>query len=297
LLIERHLAGMPLAHVAEQMGISRQTASKWWHRYLEDPDGPWYEDRSTQGTCPHRISAETEARIVWLRRVRKVGPVTIAATVGVSSATVWRVLKAHGLNRLGFIDPPTGTVIRYERDYPGDLVHFDTKKYGRIPPGGGRRSVGEAGYRTSRRQKARIGYVHLHAAIDDHSRLGYAAVYPDATAASCTAFLEDTIAFFATWGITIHQLMTDNAKAYTGNEFTRLRTDFGIDHLLIRPYRPQTNGKVERLHRTLKREWAHARPYTSEPERVAALDSYLDHYNTVRYHTAIKGTPASRVNN
>ncbi len=289
---------MPLAHVAEQLGISRQTASKWWRRYLEDPGGDWWDDRSTvAGRCPHRIGADVEERIVELRRSRKVGPGQIAAEVGVSSSTVWRVLRAHGLNRLRFIDPPTATVIRYERSQPGELVHLDTKKFGRIPSGGGRLTLGDVGYRTAARQKARIGYVHIHAAVDDYTRVAHAGVYPDATAASCAAFLEDIVGAFAGYGIIVRAVMTDNAKAYVGRRFTTARTDWGIDHILTRPYRPQTNGKVERFHATLKQEWSHARPYTSERQRTRALVSWLRHYNTRRHHTAVGGPPVTRVNN
>ena len=297
LLVERHLEGKPLAHVAEQLGVSRQTASKWWRRYLADPGGVWWEDHPTVAdSCPHRISSELEEHIVELRRSHKIGPGQIAATVGVSSSTVWRVLKAHGLNRLRFIDPPTGTVIRYERDHPGELVHLDTKKFGRIPNGGGRFALGVEGYRTAARQKARVGYIHVHAAIDDHTRIAHAAVFEDATATSCVEFLLETIDVFAGYGIGIDAVMTDNAKAYTGRGFTATRTDWGIDHILTRPYRPQTNGKVERFHHTLKQEWSHVRPYTSEHQRRVALTRWLHHYNTRRLHTSIGAPPITRVN-
>lgn len=298
LIIQRRLGGMPLAQVAEQMGISRQTASKWWQRFLADPEGSWFLDRSSRvRSCPHRISSDIEAEIIRIRRVEKLGPFQIGLRVGVSSATVWRVLKAAGLNRLRFLDPPTGRVIRYERSRPGELVHIDTKRFGRIPPGGGRFALGEDGYRTAARQRAQIGYIHVHAAVDDHSRLAFVESYPDATAHSCAQFLEHTIAFFAAHGIRISTVMTDNAKAYQGRLFTHTRTDWAITHLLTRPYRPQTNGKVERFFRTLKAEWSHVQPYPTEAHRQTQLDTWLHHYNNHRHHTAIGGPPIHRVNN
>lgn len=297
LIVERRLGGTPLAHIADQMGVSRQTASKWWHRYLEDPEGEWWRDRSSQArSCPHRIPPSTESEIITLRRDR-LGPAAIAVRVGVSSATVWRVLKAAGINRLGYLDPPTGAVIRYERDRPGELVHIDTKRFGRIPNGGGRFSLGEAHYRTAARIKQRIGYIHVHVAVDDHSRLAYVDVFDDATAVSCAQFLQDAIGFFAAYGIRIEAVMTDNAKAYLGNLFTHVRTDHSIDHIRTRPYRPQTNGKAERIFTTLKQHWAYQRPYRSEIERLAALDTWLHDYNHHRHHSSIGASPITRVNN
>ena len=297
LIVARHRAGMPLAHVADQLGISRQTASKWWRRYLEEPGGRWWLERSSRpGSCPHRIDTEVEETILELRRDR-LGPSQIAYRVGVSSATVWRVLHDHGVNRLRFLDPPTGVPIRYERDRPGELVHVDTKRFGRIPDGGGRFLLGNEGYRTAARIKQQVGYIHVHAAVDDHSRLAFAAVFEDATAPSCSRFLETAIDYFAGYGIRIETVMTDNAKAYAGRLFTKTRTDWGIDHITTRPYRPQTNGKVERFFSTLKTEWAHSRPYLTETERILALDTWLHHYNTDRHHTALGAPPITRVNN
>ena len=297
LIVARHRGGMPLAHIADQLGISRQTASKWWRRYLEEGSEQWWLERSSRpGSCPHRIDNEIEDTILDLRDDR-LGPAQIAYRVGVSSATVWRVLNDHGVNRLRFLDPPTGAVIRYERDHPGELVHVDTKRFGRIPDGGGRFALGDAGYRTAARIKQRVGYIHVHAAVDDHSRLAFAAVYEDATAPSCSRFLEKAIDYFATYGIRIETVMTDNAKAYLGKLFTATRTDWAINHITTRPYRPQTNGKVERFFSTLKTEWAYRHRYPTEQERITALDTWLHHYNTERHHTAINGPPITRVNN
>ena len=295
LIVERHLAGMPLAHVADQLGISRQTASKWWRRFVEDPEGVWWEDRSSVSPHPFTVSREVEAEILELRG-NQWGPWRIAQVVGVAPSTVWRVLKAHGVNRLSYLDPPTGTVIRYERDTPGDLVHVDTKRFGRIPEGGGRLTVGDVGYRTAERIKQHVGYIHVHAAVDDHTRIAYAAVHEDARADTCAGFLVDTIDYLATYGIRIRAVMTDNAKAYLGKTFTATRTDWGITHITTRPYRPQTNGKVERFFRTLKTEWSHAQPYQSEQHRTTQLDTWIHQYNTQRHHWTIDAIPATRVN-
>ena len=156
---------------------------------------------------------------------------------------------------------------------------------------------GDAGYRTAARIKQRVGYIHVHAAVDDYSRLAFAAVFDDATAHSASAFLIAAIDYFAQFGIRIDTVMTDNAKAYLGKLFTATRTDYSIDHITTRPYRPQTNGKVERFFRTLKTEWSHATTYPNEPTRIQALDTWLTTYNTQRHHTAIAGPPITRVNN
>ena len=297
LIVDRHLSGMPLAHIADQLAVSRQTASKWWQRYLGDPDGEWWADRpSVARSIPHRTSAGVTDQVLVLRRMR-LGPWQIAQRVGISPSTVWRILQAAGMNRLGYLDPPTGDIIRYERATPGELVHIDTKKFGRIPDGGGRFALGDAGYRTSDRIKQRVGYIHVHAAVDDHTRLAYATVHDNARADSCTAFLIDTISYYATWGIRIDTIMTDNAKAYTAKQFVATRTDHSIDHITTRPYRPQTNGKVERFFRTLKTEWSHATTYPNEHTRTQQLDTWIHTYNTQRPHTAIGAPPATRVNN
>ncbi len=297
-VVERHLEGESLTRIAAGLGVSRQTVSKWWRRYLEDPDGVWWLDRSSAPRAtPHRVDPAVEAQIVSLRRRLRWGPFQIAYRVGVSRSTVHRVLVDHGVNRIGFLDPPRDRAIRYERDTPGELVHLDTKRFPRIPDGGGRFIHGNVGYRTAERIKQNVGYIHVHAAVDDHTRIAYAGVFDDATAVSCAAFLNNTVTYLASYGIRITSVMTDNAKAYLGKTFTATRTDHGIDHITIRPYRPQTNGKVERFFRTLKTEWSHAANYYSEHERHTALDTWLETYNTQRPHTAIGAPPATRVNN
>lgn len=298
-IVKRHLGGDSLTEIASGMGVSRQTVSKWWQRYVEDPDGVWWQDRpSVPHTVPNRIPDEIEAEVVRLREQLRWGPFRISYQVGISRATVHRVLVDHGLNRIGYLDPPKDTpVVRYERATPGELIHVDTKRFPRIPDGGGRFVHGVVGYRTAERIRQHIGYIHVHAAVDDHTRIAYASVFDNARADSCAEFLDNTVTYMATFGIRIHTVMTDNAKAYGGKAFTATRTDHGINHITIRPYRPQTNGKVERFFRTLKAEWSHAATYYNEHERGAALDTWLEIYNTQRPHTAIGAPPITRVNN
>jgi len=209
---------------------------------------------------------------------------------------VHRVLVRHRLNRLAWMDRPTGQLIRrYERAHPGELVHMDVKKLGRIPPGGGWRAWGrgpgvpEGG--------GRAGYGFIHTMIDDYSRLAYAEALEDETAATATAFTQRGVAWFARLGIGVQALMTDNGSAYRSHLFQDTLAAVSIRHLRIRPCRPQTNGKAERFNRTLCDEWAYIRVYHSEAERRAQLDSWLHTYNHRRHHTAIGAPPITRVPN
>jgi transposase InsO family protein len=243
--------------------------------------------------------------VVALRQARKLGPARIAPLVGLPASTVYRVLVRHRLHRLSFLDRPTGEQIRrYERASPGELVHVDIKKLGRLRDGGGHRVHGRdsAQHRTRDQHRARrgqIGYDHVHAAVDDHSRLAYAEVLADEQAASCAGFLRRAGAFFAAHHITIQRILTDNAMAYRHSRQVQTAVaELGAVQRFTRPYRPQTNGKVERFNRTLLAEWAYVRPYTSNAERIAALDDWLHLYNHHRAHTALSGQPPiSRVNN
>ncbi|MEU7015909.1 IS481 family transposase, partial [Streptomyces sp. NPDC046385] len=202
------------------------------------------------------------------------------------------------LNRLAWMDRPTGTVIRrYERDRPGELIHVDVKKLGRIPDGGGHRTLGRQAGRATR---SSMGFDYVHSAVDDHSRLAYSEIHPDEKVATCAAFLARAAAFFQACGITrIERVLTDNAWAYRkGLAWKDVLADLGATGKLTRAYRPQTNGKVERFNRTLLDEWAYQRPYTSNHERTAALADFLHTYNHHRCHTALDGhPPISRVNN
>jgi transposase InsO family protein len=288
IMVERIAAGRPIAHVAAEMGVARKTATKWWHRWLaEGPDG--LADRSSRPRrCPHRTAARLERQIVGLRRRRKLGPARIGSIIGVPASTVHRVLCRHGLNRLAWMDRPTGEVIRrIHTDRPGELVHIDVKKLGRIPPGGGWRVHGRANAEHNSRN--RVGYDYVHSAVDAYSRLAYSEILADERGPSCAAFWERAQTFYADHDITIEAVLTDNARNYLGKDFNAsLGT---IEHRRIRFRRPQTNGKVERFNRTLLDEWAYARVYTSNGQRRQALDRWLHLYNHHRGHTALGGEP------
>ncbi|MEU5446223.1 IS481 family transposase, partial [Streptomyces griseofuscus] len=298
LLVERVRSGRPVAHVAAEMGISRVTAHKWLSRWRAEGEAGLHDRSSRPHRTPHRTAAAVEERICRLRQDRKLGPARIGPILGLPASTVHRVLTRHGLNRLAFLDRPTGQVIRrYERSRPGELVHVDVKKLGRIPDGGGWRVHGRAACPDRRRT---TGFDYIHSAVDDHSRLAYSEVLSDEKATTCAAFLTRAAAFFATCGIDrIERVLTDNAWPYRKSfAWRQALADLGAAGKLTRIYRPQTNGKVERFNRTLLDEWAYLRPYTSNDERTAALADFLHTYNHHRCHTALGGQPPiSRVNN
>jgi transposase InsO family protein len=294
-LVMRIESGRPVAHVAAEMGISRPTAYKWWRRWQDDGEAGLVDRSSRPRSCPHQTSPEVEAQIAELRTTLKRGPARIGGQLGVPASTVHRVLCRLGLNRLAWIDRPTGQVIRrIHTDHPGQLVHIDVKKLGRVPDGGGWRAHGREAVRVGREKRFR-GMSYVHSAIDAYSRLAFSEIHDDEKGPTCAGFFERAQAWFADNGIdTIDAVLTDNAKNYTGKDFTAALG--GIRHKRIRPYRPQTNGKVERFNRTLLEEWAYVRIYLSDEERTAALDDWLHLYNHHRHHTAIDGPPIARVN-
>ncbi|MFJ5812289.1 IS481 family transposase [Streptomyces sp. NPDC093093] len=297
LLVERVVSGRPVAHVAAEMGISRATAHKWMRRWRAEGEAGLHDRSSRPRTTPHRTPADVETRVCDLRRARKLGPARIGPVLGLPASTVHRILTRHGMHRLAFMDRPTGTVIRrYERDHPGELIHVDVKKLGRIPDGGGHRVLG----RDAGRPIRGMGFDYVHSAVDDHSRLAYSEIHNDEKVATCAGFLTRAAAFFHSQGITrIERVLTDNAWAYRkGLAWKAVLAELGASGKLTRAYRPQTNGKVERFNRTLLEEWAYLRPYTSNQERTEALTDFLHTYNHHRCHTALDGNPPiNRVNN
>jgi transposase InsO family protein len=293
-MVMRIESGRAVTHVAEEMGISRPTAYKWWDRWrAEGLDG--LVDRSSRPqSCPHQTPPEMVEAIRSLRTELKQGPARIGMRLGVPASTVHRVLCRLGLNRLDGLDRPTGRVIRrIHTDHPGELVHVDIKKLGRIPDGGGWRARGRAATRSGRDQRS-LGMSYVHSAIDAHSRLAFSEIHDDEKGLTCAQFWNRANQFFADHGITVTAVLTDNAKNYLGRDFTAALAS--IKHRRIKPYTPKTNGKVERFNRTLLEEWAYVRPYNSDLEREDALDIWLHTYNHHRNHTAIGGPPISRVN-
>lgn len=284
---------VPLA--AEAAGVSRATVYKWLRRYRQE-GVPGLRDRSSRPHRIRRVAAALEAEVVSLRQTRKLGPHRLAALTGCPRSTCYALLRRRQLHRLDFLDRPTGQLIRrYERERPGELIHIDVKKLGRIPLGGGHRVLGQA---KGRRRKQGAGYDFIHACVDDHTRLAYAEAHPDERAATCAGFLRRAAAFFVDHGIRIERVLTDNGPGYTGHAFRRTAAELGANHRFTRPYRPQTNGKVERFNRTLLEEWAYVRPYASNLERLGLLTAWLHTYNHHRSHTALGGrSPIERVNN
>jgi transposase InsO family protein len=289
--------GWTVAAAAESMNISRQCAHKWWRRYRDEGQAGLVDRSSRPWSCPHQTPARTERRIVALRQSRKLGPARLAGIVGVPASTVHRVLVRHGVNRLRWMDRPTGRVIRrIETSRCGELVHIDVKKLAKVPPGGGHKKLGR-GTTAGSRSKRGLGYTHIHTAIDAYSRLAYSEFAGTENRDNCVAFLARAVAWFAANGITIERVLTDNGNGYKSRAWAQLCAELGIRHSRTRPYRPATNGKVERFNRTLVDEWAYARLWRSEASRARGLDRFLHRYNHHRHHTAIDGTPASRVTN
>jgi transposase InsO family protein len=242
-----------------------------------------------------RLCPEREAAILLRRQARLEGPHRIAWALGEAPSTVHRVLRRLGAPRLRDLDRPTRTVVRYERERPGELIHVDIKKQGRIPDGGGWRVHGRA--RMPGRHRG-DGYDFVHAAVDDRSRLAYAEILADERKETASAFMTRAIGFFAERGITVERVLTDNGSCYRSRTFARLLADKGIGHRRTRPYHPQTNGKVERFNLTLKWEWAYARPYDTNASRTEALEQWLHDYNYHRPHMAHAGrAPITAVNN
>jgi transposase InsO family protein len=301
LIVQRHREQRwPQAHIAAAMGISRQCVKKWLDRYEAEGDAG-LEDRSSRPhRTPRRTSPEVEAGVVELRRRERRGPDFIGSELGVPARTVSRILVRHQVPPLAVLDPITGeviraskvTAVRYERARPGELVHMDVKKLGKIPPGGGWRAEGQtADNHRSRVDKAPVGYDYVHSLVDDHTRLAYSEVLTDEKGPTCAAFLARAAAYFATYGITrIEEVMTDNAWAYKWS-LRDIVAELGARQIFIKSYCPWQNGKVERLNRTLQIEWAYRQPFTDNQDRTAALAPWLEYYNTQRRHSALGGRP------
>jgi transposase InsO family protein len=290
LLVDRVRSGWTITRASEAAGISRQTGSKWMGRYRREGDAG-LADRSSAVHRQARAHPSDVVAAICARRLElRVGPHVLAWEAGLARSTVYAFLRRASLSRLDRLEP-RAPVIRYERARPGELVHLDTKKLGRIPAGGGlpaaRRS---AGYDAGRKRRA-IGWDSVHVAVDDHSRLAYAEELPDESPATAAAFLQRAFRFYASHGITIERVLTDNGTAYRSRGFAEACDELGIGHRFTRPYRPQTNGKVERLNRTLLAEWAYARPFRDTAQRIAQLPQYIDFYNRRRPHWSLSGQP------
>lgn len=291
--------GWPIATAAESMRISRQTAHKWWRRYRAAGRAGLFDRSSRPRRCPTKTPQALERRLVALRQRRQLGPARLAPVAGVPASTLHRVWQRNGVSRLSDLHRQGGRVVRrIETSHPGELVHLDVKKQAKVPKGGGWRVNGMARRpRNGKGGRPRLGYAYIHSAIDAHSRLAYSEIHGNETAATAVGFWLRARAFFGSYGIEVERVLTDNGACYRAKVFDRVLVDAAIAHTRTKPYRPQTNGKVERFNRTLLNEWAYARPYRSEAARTRALASWLHVYNHHRHHTAIGGPPISRVNN
>ncbi|WP_405165714.1 IS481 family transposase [Nocardia sp. NBC_01499] len=298
----------PLRRAAERFQVSVTTATRWAGRYRVLGAAGMTDRSSRPHHSPRRTPTRTERRIIKVRVLRRWGPARIAYLLGLHPSTVHRVLTRYRLARLRWLDRATSEPVRrYEHDAPGDLIHIDVKKLGKIPDGGGWRKLGRtSGNRNSQAHKPTgvnnahgnpmHGYHYLHTALDDHSRLAYTEFLADERKDTAAAFWVRANAWFTAQGITIRKVLTYNGSCYRSRTFAEALGP--VIHKRTRPYRPQTNGKVERFHRTLTDEWAYARLYRSDTERCTAFTTWLHTYNHHRGHTALAGhPPASRVTN
>ncbi len=296
--------GMSLKAAAGAFSVSPATAHRWWHRWLEASE----EARRTlsclldRSSRPHRsprqLAPELERTICACRRRTGWGPRLVAGATGFAHSTVWKVLKRAGISRPPRVAKEPAN--RYEWPCPGDLLHMDTSRYARfLRPG--HRVTGDRSERSRSwmRPETRVGYDYAHAIVDDHSRLAYVELHGDEKAATVTGFVERGLAFFAEHGNVAKRLLTDNGFSYVKNRSLReLLEARQIRHLTTEPYRPRTNGKVERFHQTMAREWAYGLSYRSHRQRNRALPHWLDHYNRQRPHSSLGGQPPiSRVHN
>ena len=299
LLVSRLQEGWTQAEVAEAQGVSRSTVAKWWKRYREEGVAGLQDRSSKARRLPHALGETVVEAICTLRRELGAGPHRIAYELKLAASTVYGVLRRAGLSVLARLDRTTRAVIRYERGYPGALIHLDVKRLGRIPEGGGKRfdpGFAETGGTGRKRPGPKRGHDFIHVAVDDHSRFVYAESLPDEKAGTTAGFLERTIFALAQRGVTVERVLTDNARCYSSGLFLDVAGHYGVQLRKTRPFRPQTNGKAEAFIKTLQREWAYRRPYLSNQARLEALETFLVDYNYARPHTAIGNQPpASRL--
>lgn len=297
LIVQRYQAGWKQAHIAEAMGISRKCVSTWINRFALEGEAGLHDRSSRPHSMPTRTAVDVEEQVVAARREHRRGQDWLGPELGIPARTVGRILRRHGEPYLCDCDPMTGalikaskaTAVRYERDHPGELVHIDVKKLGRIPDGGGWRAHG-------RREEVRgrgIGYDYVHSMIDDHSRLAYSEILADEKGPTCADFIDRAASYFAAHGISrIERVITDNHLSYRRSaDMAAAIARLGARHLFIKPHCPWQNGKVERFNRTLQTEWSYRRVFTSNAERAQALAPWLEFYNTQRRHSALGGLP------
>ncbi len=291
-------SGWSQAEVARQFRVSRATVSKYVRRYRTQGE-PGLVDRSSR---PNRSPKQTSPRLVKvickLRHKRSWGPHRIGWQLKIPRSTIYAVLKRAGINRLAWMHRTTREIVRYEHASPGDMIHLDVKKLGRIPDGGGKRfapgfNETQSGPKSKRHSK---GIDYMHVAIDDHSRVAYVEALPDEKGVTTAEFLERALDFYRAKGVMVKRILTDNGGNYRSHVFADVARSHAIGLKRTRPYRPQTNGKAERFIRTLQQEWAYSRPFNSNQQRLNALHCFLNYYNRRRPHGGIDGAvPVSRL--
>jgi len=289
ILISRLERGEHPMDVATAMGVSASTVYKWWRRYRAQGVAGLRDRSSKPNASPNKTPDDIEAKVIALRKQRRIYH-RIAAEAGVSKATVGRILTRHGLNRWRDL-VPAEPVRRYERDKPGEMIHLDIKKLGRFNRPGHRITSDRTGQSNSRG----VGWEYVHVCIDDHSRIAFADIRPDEKKQSAIAALKAALAWYASLGITVERVMTDNGSCYKSHAFREACNHLGLKHIRTKPYTPKTNGKAERFIQSSLREWAYARAYETSGQRAKELPYWLHHYNWHRPHAGIKGnTPISR---
>ncbi len=290
LLVRRILEeGRPVAMVADELGVSRATAYKWLRRFEAEGEDGLLDRSSRPHRSPRALAPEAIAAIIRARVQRRYGPHRLAPLLGHPRSTIGKVLARAGYARLCDSDRASGVPIRYVREHPGELVHQDHKKLGRIPSGGGHRFLGRT-RGTRNRAGLAAGYDHFEVIVDDMSRVAYVARVPDESGRSAARALTEAAVFFAERGVRIERVLTDNGKAYTDSHaYAGAIEGLGARHKRTRPYRPQTNGKAERFIKTLLSEWAYGKLYRADHERLDALPRWVDFYNHRRPHTALDG--------
>ena len=301
LLVDGVGAGWSVMEAAEAAGITDRTARRWLARWRAEGPSGLLDRSSAPKRIPHKTSAERVSAICQLRQHRLTAA-EIAEQLSMALSTVSAVLLREGLGKRSRLEPPEPPN-RYERRHPGELIHIDIKKLGRIlRPGhrvtGDRRSRTSTTYTPDGRRIGDAGWEFVHVCVDDHSRLAYAEVLPDEKAITAVGFLCRAVAFYASHGISVQRLMTDNGAAYRSRAHAIACRELAIRHLTTQPYRPRTNGKAERFIQTLTRRWAYGRTYNTSAERTDALPAWLNHYNFTRPHGSLSHKPpGSRLTN
>lgn len=301
-LVEAIQAGCSIRSAAVRFNVSPATAHRWWHRWLEASEEArgtlscLFDRSSRPHRSPRQLAPEFEEAICVCRRETGWGPRLVAGATGFTHSTVWKVLHRAGISRTAKAAREPAN--RYEWPCPGDLLHMDVSRYARFETPGRHRLTGDW-TRPHAKKKAKVGFDYAHAIVDDHSRLAYVELHDDEKAVTVTAFVKRALAFYTAHGITVKRLMTDNGYSYVKNRSLReLLAREQIRHLTTKPYRPRTNGKIERFHQTMGREWAYGLIYNSHHDRANALPHWLHHYNHSRPHSSLRDRPPiSRVHN